>query len=95
MFQLPHTRSKNRRGFFRINQQDQIKAPAQTRFQVSVRLPPQTPRAVSFYGVSKAPGEGKANPVTGQLVLQHIEFCPPASYTPALVKNLPDFFPSF
>jgi hypothetical protein len=27
---------------------------------------------ISLYGVSKAAGEGKANPVAGQLVLQHI-----------------------
>jgi hypothetical protein len=68
---------------------------SQAGFQVPVCLTPQTLRAISLYGVSKTTGEGKANPVAKQFVLQHIQFCPVARYPPALVKNLPNFFSSF
>ena len=95
MLQLFHTPCKNRGRVIGINKQDQIIALAQSGFQVPVRLTPKTPRAISLYGVSKTTGESKANPVTRQLVLQHIEFCPVARYPPALVKNLPNFFLSF
>jgi hypothetical protein len=95
MFQLLHAPCKNRGRLFGINQKDQIIAAAQAGFQVPVRLPSQTFSVISLYGVSKAMGEGKANPIAGQLVLQHVQFCPTARYPPALVKNLPDFFLSF
>ena len=78
-----------------MDQQDQIITATQAGFQVPVSLSSKTLCVISLYGVSKATGEGKANPVTGQFVLQHIKFCPTASYPPAFVKNLPNFFLSF
>jgi len=95
MLQLLHALRKNRGRLFGIDQQDQIIAATQAGFQVPVCLSPQTPGVISLYGVSKAPKEGKANPVAGQLVLKHVKFCPTASYPPALVKNLPNFFSFF
>jgi hypothetical protein len=95
MLELFHAHCKNRGRLFGVYQQDQIIASAQAGFQVPVCLSPQTPCAISLYGVSKATGEGKADPVAGQFVLQYIKFCPPACYPPAFVKNLPNFFFSF
>jgi hypothetical protein len=95
MLHLLHAPRKNRGRLFGVDQQDQIIAAAQAGFQVPVCLPSQPPGMISLYGVSKASGEGKANPVAGQPVLQRVQFCPTARYPPAFVKNLPDFFLSF
>jgi len=79
----------------RIRQKNQIVPMVKAGFQGAVRLPAKPSGAVPPYRARKPLGKGKADTVTGQAVLQHEKFRPPASDAPALVKNPPDFAPFF